>query len=371
MLVKHWISHLRHVGVVLAVTALAACGGGGGGGGGDDDSGGGGGSSDGGTVTNISLPYSSTLSGASTAKITYGLLLSASSSPVSVWTTGGTGGVSLEVLNPQGQSVCFKTKTSGANVSCGIETPTTGTWKIVVSGTGSGAVNNVKFDALTGSPISSLPNTSSALTGTLNSAKNFTFFVPASTTAVQTQLSAHTGNANIRLISPSGKFCESNQDPTVAEDCAFNNPTSGLWTVRVIGTAAYSGTALTVETRATIPGRASDTTTATLASEPFALAENAAQPLTNLAGTKDSTKTFNFTVAAGVSTITARLSGGTGDADLYVFNTVGKGAVCRTVGDANAETCTILNPEAGTWSVVVYGWEAYSAATLSLTASSN
>jgi leucyl aminopeptidase len=70
---------------------------------------------------------------------------------------------------------------------------------------------------------------------------------------------------------------------------------------------------------------------------------------------------------AGYTSFTVTMSGGTGDADLYVR----KGAQststaydCRPYKNGNAETCTFANPAAGTWYIDVYGYAAATGVTI-------
>jgi hypothetical protein len=69
----------------------------------------------------------------------------------------------------------------------------------------------------------------------------------------------------------------------------------------------------------------------------------------------------------GTSKLTITMSGGTGDADLYLR----KGSKlteaqysCRPYKNGNNETCTANNPGADTWHVGVFGYSAYSGVSL-------
>lgn len=95
--------------------------------------------------------------------------------------------------------------------------------------------------------------------------------------------------------------------------------------------------------------------------------------LTNQTGQSGSAnvfKHFSVTVPAGKTALNVNLSGGTGDADLFVrfgsqpttttFN-------CRPFLNGNNESCSIGNPPAGTWFVSIRGFSTYSGATLKAT----
>ncbi len=92
--------------------------------------------------------------------------------------------------------------------------------------------------------------------------------------------------------------------------------------------------------------------------------------LTGLSGAKGATARHTFTVAPGTSSVTVVMSGGSGDADLYVR--VGSAPTttsytCRPYKEGNDETCTFRNPQAGTWHIGVRGYTAYSGASLVVT----
>lgn len=76
----------------------------------------------------------------------------------------------------------------------------------------------------------------------------------------------------------------------------------------------------------------------------------------------------SYMIPAGVSTLTFTISGGSGDADLYVrYNnqpTLNQ-YNCRPYLDGNSEQCTINNPQAGTWHVGINAYSAFSGLTFS------
>lgn len=76
---------------------------------------------------------------------------------------------------------------------------------------------------------------------------------------------------------------------------------------------------------------------------------------------------FTMVVPAGRTSLSFSISGGTGDADLYVrFGTAPTQTAydCRPYTSGNTETCTITNIRAGTYHVNVRGYRAYSNVTL-------
>ena len=97
-----------------------------------------------------------------------------------------------------------------------------------------------------------------------------------------------------------------------------------------------------------------------------------AEPLTNgvPVGIADSTageRRFELEVPAGAATLTFSISGGSGDADLYVKRgtpPTRSSFDCRSYRANNAEACSFPSPQSGTWYVMVYAYASYSGASL-------
>jgi hypothetical protein len=91
-------------------------------------------------------------------------------------------------------------------------------------------------------------------------------------------------------------------------------------------------------------------------------------PVVNLAGAKGSQNYYYMEVPAGKPKLTIKIAGGTGDADLYV-RYLSKPTTtqydCRPYTSNNNETCTVNNPAAGKYFIMLRGYQAYSGVTLS------
>ncbi len=103
---------------------------------------------------------------------------------------------------------------------------------------------------------------------------------------------------------------------------------------------------------------------------PAPVASETLLSLSGLSGAKSATARHTFTVAPGTRSVTVVMSGGAGDADLYVR--VGAAPTtasytCRPYKSGNDETCTFTNPQAGTWHIGVRGYTAYSGTSLIVT----
>jgi hypothetical protein len=90
-------------------------------------------------------------------------------------------------------------------------------------------------------------------------------------------------------------------------------------------------------------------------------------PVSGISGAHASQQFWTMSVPSGASNLQLQISGGTGDADLYVrFGSAPTTTTwdCRPfAGDSN-ETCTFASPAAGTWHVMLVGDGAYSGVTL-------
>lgn len=88
---------------------------------------------------------------------------------------------------------------------------------------------------------------------------------------------------------------------------------------------------------------------------------------TGLSGALRSETFYTIVVPAGASDLSFNLSGGSGDADLYVrFGAKPTTATydCRPFRNGNNEACDIANVQAGTYHVMVRGYAAYSGSSL-------
>ncbi|WP_020413970.1 S8 family peptidase [Microbulbifer sp. VTAC004] len=85
---------------------------------------------------------------------------------------------------------------------------------------------------------------------------------------------------------------------------------------------------------------------------------------TNLSGGWRSRQDFTIEVAAGTSSLNVQMYGGEGDADLYVGHSNASQWACTSRESSNNESCTINNPQSGTWDITVYGYRSYTGATL-------
>jgi Zn-dependent metalloprotease len=89
--------------------------------------------------------------------------------------------------------------------------------------------------------------------------------------------------------------------------------------------------------------------------------------LTGQAGSTGANAFYKLTVPAGQTSLVFNLSGGTGDADMYVkFGAAPDSSTydCRPYVSGNTETCTFTNPAAGDWYVMLNAYSTYSGVSL-------
>ena len=91
-------------------------------------------------------------------------------------------------------------------------------------------------------------------------------------------------------------------------------------------------------------------------------------------GASGSQTYYYINVPSGTSELSVVMSGGSGDADLYVRSgskpTLSTYA-CRPYKSGNNETCTFSSPAAGTWWIMLHGYSSYSGASLVATATAS
>jgi serine protease len=189
----------------------------------------------------------------------------------------------------------------------------------------------------------------------------FTFTVPQGAKNVKVAMSGGTGDADLYV-----KFGA--QPTTSSYDCrpyaGGNNEScdltqsGGVYHVMLKGYSAFSGVSLVgsyEESTGTNPGTA----------QPIN------EVINNVSVSRRTWKRYTIDLADGYADLNVAMTGGSGDADLYV--TFGAQSTtskydCRPYKNGNEESCSFTNPQAGTWYIDVYGYSASSGITLNVTA---
>ena len=90
-------------------------------------------------------------------------------------------------------------------------------------------------------------------------------------------------------------------------------------------------------------------------------------PVSNISATTGNAANYTMAVPAGSSNLNFVMSGGTGDADMYVkFGSAPTTSSydCRPYKSGNAETCTFATPQTGTYYVMLRAYSSFSGVSL-------
>jgi vibriolysin len=198
----------------------------------------------------------------------------------------------------------------------------------------------------------------SGISDSTGGARYYTLAVPSGATSLKFTIAGGTGDADLYVRFGSAPDlstydCRPYQGGN-GETCTITNIQAGTYHVMLNAYSTYSGVTLTgVYTTGTPP-------------PPGTVLERGV-PRTGLSGASGSVSA-NYTLAVPANTAaTISISGGTGDADLYVrFNSAPTASAydCRPYRSGNAESCTLTRTTAGTYYVNLRGYRAYSGVTL-------
>ncbi|AOT07051.1 S8 family peptidase [Pseudoalteromonas luteoviolacea] len=189
------------------------------------------------------------------------------------------------------------------------------------------------------------------LSGAKDAEAFFTFETPAGASKVTFTMSGGTGDADL-YVRAGAKPTTSTYDCRPYEGgnnevCTIDNA-SGTYHVMMRGYSAYNGVSLVANAERT-------------GTQPGGITE------TNLSASTGNWSRHQVTVPAGMSSLTVKISGGSGDADLYVNPGSAPSTStyqCRPYEGGNAETCTITNPAAGVWHIGLRAYRTFSGVTL-------
>lgn len=199
------------------------------------------------------------------------------------------------------------------------------------------------------------------LGGLSGSQRFFKLEVPAGQASVSFTLRGGTGDADLytrfgSLPTTTSYGCR----PFLSgnnETCTINNPSAGTFFVMLRGYTAYANATLTGLYQA--PGDSCQT--GGPCPDPI--------DVTGLSGAAGSTRYWRITPGPG-KTLTIRISGGTGDADLYTrfgARPTTSSYFCRPYLNGNNETCTVPSTVAGDYHIMLRGYTSYSGVRLTAT----
>lgn len=193
----------------------------------------------------------------------------------------------------------------------------------------------------------------SGLTDVMNGQKFFHLDVPAGQASLTFTIAGSSGDADLYVRSGSQPTLTAyNCRPFLSgsvETCTFTAPAAGTWFVMLNAYTAYSGV--------TLKG-----TYGAATGDPYL---TNGVPVTGISGATSSQKYWRVAVPAGRQ-FTVRISGGTGDADLYTRSNARPSTAtydCRPFTSGNNEACTHLS-HGGEYYILVRGYASYAGVTL-------
>jgi hypothetical protein len=305
----------------------------------------------------------SDISGAAGAEKFYKIEVPAGRQKLEIRMSGGTGDADLYVrkdFKPTTSEYDYRPYLTGNNEAVTIDRPSSGTWYIMIRGYQSFAdiTLTATFDSASPDTVTALQNGLPVigLIGGHGGERFFKIEVPAGQTQLEIAMSGGMGDADLYVrLGAKPTTREWDYRPFVfgnRETVTINHPKAGTYYIMVRGYMAYSGVTLTA--------------TYVPAPEEIKALANCV-PVAGLSGAQDSEVFFKIDVPAGQAVMRIEISGGTGDADLYVKKgekPTTKSWDYRPHFHGNEEGVAVQNPAATTWYIMVQGYQAYSGLSL-------
>jgi hypothetical protein len=277
--------------------------------------------------------------------------------------SGGFGDADLYVRRgalPTGSDYDYRPNVTGNNEKVVVTEPAAGTWYIMIRSyhTYSGVTLVASFDSVTPEGVIALTNgvPVTGMAGDAGSEQFFKIEVPADQTQLEIAISDGTGDADL--------YVRLGDKPTTKdwdyrpyklgnkETVTIDDPKAGTYFIMVRGYKSYAGLTLLA-------------TYGPQGEQVKAL--ESCVPVTSLSGAKDSETFFKILVPADQALLRVEISGGIGDADLYVKKgekpTAKSWDYCPFL-HGNHEVVEVEDPAAATWYIMIRGYQAYSGLTL-------
>lgn len=198
------------------------------------------------------------------------------------------------------------------------------------------------------------------LSGASGEELKFTMDVPAGATNITFTMSGGTGDADLYTrfgSAPTTSTYDCRPYKSGNSESCTGTTAGGTYHVMVRGYSAFSGVSLTGSYTEGSSGGGGVT--------PIDSTVN------DISVSRNAWKRYTLDLGAGYSDLTVQMSGGSGDADLYVNHGSQSSTSnydCRPYKSGNNETCNFTNPASGTWYIDLNGYRAASGVTLNVTA---
>lgn len=188
---------------------------------------------------------------------------------------------------------------------------------------------------------------------------SFTMEVPAGATELNFDMAGGTGDADLYVKFGSAPTTSSyNCRPYKGgntESCPIANVQAGTYHVKMIAYSAFTGVSLT--------GSFTEPTTG-------GGATGGSSSVADISVDRRAWTYYTIDVPAGMATLDFAMSGGTGDADMYIrrgSQPTSSAYDCRPYKSGNTEACAFTNPVADTWHIGIYGYSAATGVNLDVT----
>jgi len=188
---------------------------------------------------------------------------------------------------------------------------------------------------------------------------SFTMEVPAGATELNFTMAGGTGDADLYAKFGSAPTNSSYDCRPFAggnsEACPIASAQAGTYHVKVVAYSAFTGVSLT--------GSFIESTTG-------GGATGGSASVTDISVARRAWTYYTIDVPAGMATLDFAMSGGTGDADMYIrrgSQPTSSTYDCRPYKSGNNEACSFTDPTADTWHIGVYGYSAASGVNLDVT----
>ena len=188
---------------------------------------------------------------------------------------------------------------------------------------------------------------------------SFTMEVPAGATELNFYMAGGTGDADLYVKFGSAPTSSSYDCRPYkggnAESCAIASAQTGTYFVKVIAYSAFSGVSLTGSFTEPSTGGG---------------ATGGSASVTDISVARRAWTYYTIDVPVGMATLDFAMSGGSGDADMYIRRGSQPTSAtydCRPYKSGNTESCSFTNPAADTWHIGVYGYSAASGVSLEVT----
>jgi len=236
-----------------------------------------------------------------------------------------------------------------------------GTYSVSLTVTDNGGATNTKTSSVTVAPTGgNVLQNGVAVTGlgaTTGNKLNYTMVVPAGATNLKFVTSGGSGDGDLYVKFGSAPTTSSYDCRSWAtgnaETCNIATAQAGTYYVMINAYATFSGMSLT---GSYTTGGGGGT----------ALSNGV--PVTGLAATAGNwTSDYTLVVPSGATNLKFVISGGSGDADLYVQLNAApttSSYLCRPYLSGNSETCTFASPTVGTYHVRINAYSTFSGVTL-------